>query len=197
MDAKKATSLITNIVKGCPRIRQPENYLHHGQALTGIVLDTIHEIIQQLPEFAVDKNEMQIAGILHDIGRCFSSADVLHPVVGGEFLEEKGFPRISLIIRTHTFMKESLEQIQYKDYMPIDFLPATWNEILITYASLRCGRNGEYVSVDDKFEIFKSKKDPVFQNALVNGEARIRNLCNDIEKLKNGDKETLSKFNFL
>ena len=94
MDAKEATRILENAAGGCPRINHPDRFVHHAQSLTRIVMDTVSEIKRVLPGFAIDEEEMRIAGILHDIGRCFSSVDVHHPVVGGEFLEERGLPSL-------------------------------------------------------------------------------------------------------
>ena len=69
----------------------------------------------------------------------------------------------------------------------------TWNEALITHASMICG-NGEKISFDEKLERQRKKRGEFFMKISKKGEKRIREIYEDVEKLKNGNKKVISKY---
>lgn len=197
IDKKEAERMLRNIIKGCPRVREPETLIAHCKFIAEIVVDTIRKIKEKIPEFDVDENEMEVAALLHDIGYCFAEDALYHPIVGGEFLEEKRLHRIALIIRGHTYAEDTIRLTGYKNLDAGEYEAKTWNEVLINYASLHCGKPGELIDVDEKFRRFYNRKKGKFREVIKMGEARVRQQCIDVDELVKGNKEVLKKYSFL
>ena len=112
-------------------------------------------------------------------------------------IEEKGLTRLAKIVRSHTYAPDLIRITGYKNLNPDDFMPKTWNEVLINYASLHAGSPGEKITVGKKFEKFYSHKDENHKKAIKLGEKRLRQQCEDVEELLNGNISILDKYTFL
>ncbi len=194
----EAKRLLTETVKGSPRIRNPSQVVAHADFIAELVQGTIDDIREAGVNFDVNDYEMKAAAYLHDIGYCFAENPYLHPHVGGEFLRKRGFPLIGNIIETHTYAPEAVLFIGYKGSNdPRGWMPTTWNQVVIDYASLHAGAPGEVISHDTKFDRLKTSRDRLFQNLIEHAEPRLRREVNEINALKQGDRLTLSVYDFL
>ena len=103
-------------------------------------------IVDQHPELHIDRQFVEEAAMLHDIGifkcnapgiQCFGNAPYIqHGRIGAELLRNEGYPRHARVCERHTgaglTKKEIIEQ-----ELPLpqqDFLPETTEEKLICYA---------------------------------------------------------------
>jgi len=177
-------------------IKNPEAYKNHCKSISKIIRDTVKSIKEKNPEAKIDSTEMQIAGLLHDIGNCISDNTLHHPIIGADFLKSLGLERIAKIIRTHNFIKEVVEKTKFRNIDPDDLDVETWNEALITHASMCCGKN-EIITFDEKFKRMYEKRDDFFKEVATKGEKRLREIYNDVERLKAGDKSVMDKHKFL
>ena len=105
-------------------------------------------------------------------------------------------PRIADIIKTHTYAPEMIKLAGYKGYDPEAYQPATWNQVLIDYASMHCGSPGEHISVDEKLRRFYAKEGKSKQ-AIEMAEERLRKECSDVDELLAGNTEALKKYEIL
>jgi len=174
-------------------IKNKEGFMNHAIFMSLIVKDTIGKIRINNPSVKIDENEMTIATVLHDIGNCISDDALHHPLTGAEYLEKMGLHKIAKIMKTHNFIKEIVEETGYKGINPKDLDIKTWNEALITHASMICGNN-EIISFEEKLERQRKKRDKFFMKVSKKGEKRIREIYDDVEKLKSGDKKIIKKY---
>ena len=103
-------------------------------------------IVDQHPELHIDRQFVEEAAMLHDIGifkcnapgiQCFGNAPYIqHGRIGAELLRNEGYPKHARVCERHTgaglTKKEIIEQ-----ELPLpqqDFLPETTEEKLICYA---------------------------------------------------------------
>jgi len=194
--SKDALGVLERKAKESKFIKNKEGYRNHAIFMSLIVKDTIGKIRINNPSVKIDEEEMTIATILHDIGSCISDDSLHHPIIGAEFLESLGLERVAKIIATHNFIKEIVEETGYKGINPDNLNIKTWNEALITHASMKCG-NGEIISFDEKLERQRKKRDDFFMKISKKGEKRIREIYDDVEKLMLGDKDIIKKYEVL
>ncbi|MCM1034134.1 MAG: HD domain-containing protein [Paludibacter sp.] len=103
-------------------------------------------IVDAHPEWQVDREFVQEAAILHDIGIRFCQAPSIycygeHPYIqhgrlGAQLLRTEGLPRHADVAERHTGTGITKEQIQ-KENLPLplqDFCPRTLEEQIICYA---------------------------------------------------------------
>lgn len=188
----EALDFLHRQVRQSSYIRNKCDFISHGVQISYIVDET--RIASKLK---MDNVEMRIAGLLHDIGRCVSDDDLHHPITGADFLEEQRLNRIAKIIRTHNFIKEVVAETGYKNIDPESLNVTTWQEAFITYASMICGKDGQKVSFDEKLEMQRKKRDDFFMKISTIGEPRIREIYNDVELLKSGNKDIIKKYEVL
>lgn len=177
-------------------IKNKEGFRNHAIFMSTIIQDTVGKTRINNPSVKIDEVEMMKAGILHDIGSCISNDSLHHSITGAKYLEEIGLSRISKIIKTHNFIKEIVGETGYKGINPSDLDIKTWNEALITHASMICGKN-EIISFDEKLKRQRSKRNDFFRKISKKGEKRIREIYDDVEKLKSGNKEIINKYKVL
>ncbi len=119
-----------------------EIVLKHSQAVTQKAL----MIADKFPE--ADKQFIQEAGLLHDIGVflinspkifCYGNEPyVKHGFLGGEILRKQGLPRHARVAETHTGVGITKKDIEIGN-LPLpkkDFLAETFEERIISYADL-------------------------------------------------------------
>ena len=179
-----AEQFLKKKIKGSSFVRNPEKFMLHVTDIADICRDIVIIIKKNYGEdFHVDLEEIEIAGILHDIGSVISQNELHHSVIGAEYLENIGLPRIAKMISSHNFTKEILELKKFKDLNPDDFSGKTWNEIMITYASFHCGDAG-VISFDEKFKRMYDNRDSFFKKVMKRGEIRVRKICQAVDDLK-------------
>lgn len=104
------------------------------------------QIVSLHPELNLDRQFVEEAAMLHDIGiiktdapgiECFGTEPYIrHGILGAEMLRQEGFPRHARVCERHTGAGLSMEEIIKQD-LPLphqDFLPETLEEQLICYA---------------------------------------------------------------
>ena len=116
--------------------------LVHSQSVAQRAL----QIVSHHPELHLDRQFVEEAAMLHDIGicrchapsiECFGTADyILHGRMGAEILRKEGYPRHARVCARHTGAGLTREDIE-RQQLPLpaqDFLPETLEEKLICYA---------------------------------------------------------------
>lgn len=104
------------------------------------------QIVDRHPELGLDRQFVEEAAMLHDIGifrcdapgiECFGTEPyICHGRIGAEILRDEGFPRHARVCERHTGAGLSLKEIESQN-LPLphqDFLPETLEEQLICYA---------------------------------------------------------------
>lgn len=194
----QAKRLLTETIKACPRIKNPPRFIAHAEFIGELVQSTINDIREAGIKFNVNDDEMKAAAYLHDIGYCFAENPYLHPHTGGEFLRNRGFPRIGKIIETHTYAPEAVLLIGYKGNKdPRGWMPIIWNQVLIDYASLHAGEPGEVINHNTKFDRFKMSRDEIFQDLIEHAEPRLRREVDEVNALKRGEGLAFSTYEIL
>ena len=125
----------------------PDNELKHILlAHSRQVADKALEIVDRHPEFNADRQFVEEAAMLHDIGiircnahgiQCFGTEPyVCHGTIGAEMLRAEGFPRHARVCERHTGAGLSLAEIIAQN-LPVphrDLTPETIEEQIICYA---------------------------------------------------------------
>ena len=104
------------------------------------------QIVSLHPELDIDRQFVEEAAMLHDIGiintdapgiQCFGTEPyICHGILGAEMLRSEGLPRHARVCERHTGAGLSLADIESRG-LPLphrDFLPETLEEKLICYA---------------------------------------------------------------
>lgn len=114
----------------------------HSRAVT----DKALRIADQHPELDIDRQFVEEAAMLHDIGIfrcdapgicCYGTEPyICHGRIGAELLREEGYPRHARVCERHTGAGLTLDDIVSQDLpLPhLSFLPETVEERLICYA---------------------------------------------------------------
>ncbi len=114
------------------------------------VRDRALKIVDSHPEWTeskeVDRNFVEEAAMLHDIGIIFCNAPKIfcvgthayieHGFLGGELLRKEGFPKHALVAERHTGAGITMEQV-IREQLPIpvrDYCPVSLEEKIICYA---------------------------------------------------------------
>ena len=110
------------------------------------VADKALAIVDKHPEFHADRQFVEEAAMLHDIGifRCDAPGIhchgtepyICHGPIGAELLRAEGFPRHARVCERHTGAGLSLREIEEQN-LPVphkDLLPETIEEQIICYA---------------------------------------------------------------
>lgn len=103
-------------------------------------------IIEAHPEWDVDRDFVEEAAMLHDIGIIYCHAPKIfcvgehqyieHGYLGAELLRREGYPRHALVAERHTGSGITMDQVIRED-LPIpvkDYLPVSLEERIICYA---------------------------------------------------------------
>lgn len=130
-----------------------DKYYHEENELRRILLvhsrsvaDKALKIVDNHPELHLNRQFVEEAAMLHDIGifmtdapgiQCFGSHPyICHGQLGAELMRKEGYERHARICERHTGAGITLEEIE-KQQLPLphqDFLPETIEEQLICYA---------------------------------------------------------------
>ena len=110
------------------------------------VTDRCLEICDRHPELGLDRDFLEEAAMLHDIGIRWCHAPsilcmgeqpyIRHGLIGGKILREEGLPRHARVCERHTGTGLTREQIT-RQQLPLpeeDFSPETMEEQLVCYA---------------------------------------------------------------
>lgn len=110
------------------------------------VADKALEIVDKHPELCADRQFVEEAAMLHDIGifmtdangiQCFGDKPyICHGTIGADLMRAEGFPLHALVCERHTGAGLSLADIE-KQNLPIphrDLLPISIEEQIVCYA---------------------------------------------------------------
>ena len=110
------------------------------------VADKALAIAEAHPELPIDKQFVEEAAMLHDIGifrtnapsiQCFGTEPyICHGTIGAQLMREEGFPQHALVCERHTGSGLSLLEIERQN-LPVphhDMLPLSLEEKLICYS---------------------------------------------------------------
>ncbi|MCM1312758.1 MAG: phosphohydrolase [Bacteroides sp.] len=110
------------------------------------VADKALSIVDSHPELCADRDFVEEASMLHDIGIfecdaagicCFGSKPyICHGTIGSELMRAEGFPRHALVCERHTGAGLSLADIESQK-LPVphrDLLPVTIEEQIVCFA---------------------------------------------------------------
>ena len=110
------------------------------------VADKALRIVDAHPELGADRQFVEEAAMIHDIGifrcdadgiMCFGTEPYIrHGVEGADIMRKEGFPRHARVCERHTGAGITLAQIEER-HLPLphqDFLPETIEEMIICYA---------------------------------------------------------------
>ena len=110
------------------------------------VADRALRIIDAHPEWEVDRQFVEEAAMLHDIGIIFCNAPKIyctgphkyieHGYLGAELLRKEGLPKHALVAERHTGTGITIDQIE-REELPIperDYCPQSLEEKIICYA---------------------------------------------------------------
>lgn len=116
--------------------------LTHSECVTRKAL----QIVDKHPELKLDRNFIQEAAMLHDIGivkcnapgiECFGVEPYIkHGIIGADMLRTAGYPKHARVCERHTGAGIALQDI-IEQHLPLpqqDFLPETMEEQVICYA---------------------------------------------------------------
>lgn len=138
------------------------------------VADRALKIVDAHPEWTesglVDRQFVEEAAMLHDIGIIFCSAPKIycrgshkyieHGYLGAELLRAEGLPKHALVAERHTGTGITIEQVE-REELPIperDYCPQSLEEKIICYADKFYSKShlGEEVALDKiKYNIWK------------------------------------------
>lgn len=128
------------------------------------------KIVDQHPNWNVDRSFIEEAAMLHDIGIIYCDAPKIfcfgphkyieHGYLGAELLRQEGLPKHALVAERHTGTGITIEQIE-REELPIperDYCPQSLEEKIICYADKFYSKShlNEEVSIDKiKYNIWK------------------------------------------
>ncbi len=119
--------------------------LAHSHLVARLALKVAERVGQSEP---VDKDFIEQAALLHDIGMLFTDAPKLdchgnrpyiaHGVIGADILRKEGLPRHASVCERHIGVGLSVEDIKAQKLpLPLrDMQPQTLEEIIVAYADL-------------------------------------------------------------
>ncbi|MCQ2256539.1 MAG: HDIG domain-containing protein [Bacteroidaceae bacterium] len=110
------------------------------------VADKALSICDRHPELNADRQFVEEAAMLHDLGifrcdadgiQCFGTSPyICHGTIGAEILREEGFPLHARVCERHTGTGLTLKQIEEQE-LPVphkDLVPESIEEIIVCYA---------------------------------------------------------------
>ena len=140
------------------------------------VADRALQILYRHPEWQVDRQFVEEAAMLHDIGIIYCDAPKIycfgphkyieHGYLGAELLRREGLPQHALVAERHTGTGITIEQVE-REELPIperDYCPQSLEEKLICYADKFYSKShlGEEVALDKlKANIWKYGHDAI------------------------------------
>ena len=186
MDIGQARELLREGVESSDYMHSPDTFLAHSEGVAQQAYDVGMRVEVIL---GMDPEKLRIAGLLHDIGRFYSTSN--HEVIGANILRAMGHPHIARIVEPHGFISESIQvqqeqgiAVDYIKYLnPKDFLPKTLPQLLLVYCDM-CNDNGERVTPRERLDLIKEryKGDPLFEARVNRAEPRILYICDTLER---------------
>jgi len=138
------------------------------------------EIAEKIDKVDLDKDLLEIGGILHDIGRS-QTHDFRHAIIGAKILKERGFSNsLSRICETHMLGGLDREDAKQIGLPEKDYIPLTLEEKIICLADKHISGTKD-VSIEQRFEKWFSKYGKT--QILIKAKERIDAIQKEIENL--------------
>ncbi len=138
------------------------------------------EIANKITKEKVNKNLVEIGGLLHDIGRSLTHG-FNHGLVGGNILRERGFPeKICRICETHILGGLDKDDARVLGLPEQNFIPLTIEEKIICLADKYIIGIKE-VDIEERFENWFKKYGKT--SILVKSKKRINEIEKEIKNL--------------
>ena len=155
MDCEGVIDLANELISENPgNLHSPEGYLSHLRdtyTIAGEIVDDAISIYPELGEY-LNKEEVALAGGLHDIGRPLQENQLFHELRGAQYIEQYGLEkgvadsivdiyRIAQMFRPHYVVAEQYADPENKNDLNnielIDsalLIPRTWQEAIVIFS---------------------------------------------------------------
>ncbi|MBY9016404.1 MAG: HD domain-containing protein [Candidatus Lokiarchaeota archaeon] len=158
------------------KLKVPYHVRRHSLKVAEKALD----LAEKMDENDVDKDLIEIGGILHDIGRS-KTHGFKHAIIGAKILKERGFSkRLSRICETHMLGGLDKEDAKQVGLPERDYMPLTLEEKIICLADKHIAGTKD-VSIEQRFEKWFSKYGKT--QILTKAKERIDIIKKEIENL--------------
>jgi hypothetical protein len=192
-------------------LHSPDDYIEHLRDTYEIAGETVDIAVSQYPGLAqyLYREEVALAGGLHDIGRLLRKDQLFHELRGAKYVEQHGLEegiagslsnvyRIAQMFRPHYLVAEHLanpdNEQDKEEYEPLDsclLVPRTWQEAIIAYADLSNVR-GDRMTPQERINDIryrytndpKYKEDTPVLKAMEAGFNRVLKVCERVEAIK-------------
>jgi len=190
-----------------------DEYLSHLSDTYRIAGETVDAVCSRYPwlEKYINREEVALAGGLHDIGRPLRKNQLFHELRGARYIEDHGLEmgvgdslvdvyRIAQMFRSHYLVAEQFDDRkngpdrgEFETLDPELLIPRSWQEAIVVYAELSNIR-GTKISNQDRIADIKKRyaDDPLYNSnasllrAMDKGLPRILETCERVERLKCG-----------
>ncbi len=203
-----------------------DDYLTHLSCTYYMAGETVDVISSKYPwlEKYMNREEVALAGGLHDIGRPLGKNQLFHELRGARYIEDYGLEmgvadslvdvyRIAQMFRSHYLVAEqfddkenALERGEFEALDPGLLIPRSWQEAIVVYSELS-NLGGIKISIQDRIADIKKRyaDDPLFNSnasllrAMDRGLPRIIKSCEMVERLKCGrlSKPEIMSYGFI
>ncbi len=158
------------------RLKIPLSVRRHSEK----VADKALEIAEKITKTNVDKNLIEIGGLLHDVGRT-KTHGFRHALIGGKILRERGFSiKLARICETHILGGLDKEDAKRVGLPEKDYLPKTLEEKIICLADKQMAGTRE-VTIKERFDRWFQKYGR--SRILLKSKKRIEQIQQEIESL--------------
>jgi putative nucleotidyltransferase with HDIG domain len=132
MSKTQAEKLLKKYLKNYPGL------IRHSKQCAKLAKKVARRINQKHPELNLDIQKIEIAALLHDIGRYNKDTDHLHFEIGYQLLKNLGHKDLGEIIKTHADAARRAKYFGLKG----DYKNKTIEQKIITYCDNHIGQNG-------------------------------------------------------
>lgn len=167
MSKTQAEKLLKKYLKKYPGL------IRHSEQCAKLAKKVAEKIDQKHPKLKLNVHKIEVAALLHDIGRFYENTnDYLHFEIGYQILKNLGYKNLGEIIKTHADAERRAKYFGLKG----NYKNKTIEQKIITYCDNHVGQNG-----------FESDKERI-QDIL-----KRRGMTNFIEKIVMPYKRNESK----
>lgn len=227
MNYEEALGLARRLIEENPgNLQEPDNFLLHLGDSYEIARETVDAAVSRYPGLGrhLFKEEIALAGGLHDIGRPLRQDQLFHELRGASYLEQKGLEmgvadsltdvfRLAQMFRSHYVVAEQFadpENVREREeFEPLDsclLVPRTWQEAIVVYAELSNVR-GERMSIQKRIEDIKQRyagpgegnENAALIKAMKKGLDRVFEVCERVQRLRDGTlaEQEIMRYGFL
>lgn len=191
MNLEQARDLLHTQASTGGHIKTPDEYFAHCEAVAAYAF----EVAQRMRALDVPAETIQVAGLVHDIGKCLTPDLHNETWVGADYLRAHGQRELGRIIETHLTQAELLELQQergeaadaVKHRNPIDFIPKSVAQVVVAYADLHYA-GGHKMQPQDRIEdlLERYAGDVLFVDSIFKARDRLIHMCRLCKHLAGG-----------